>query len=516
MANWPRLPLGIRKSKLPYTRRAKSDVLQAGLFAGILAAFLIESRKDLQEDSQQSLLRDILHTLRNDSDVSTSYGFHPSPSSLLVNYVWFISLTLTLVSALGGVLAKAWLAKYAPASPGVSSSDACERHLRALRAYQWRFGALIGGIPLLIQLSLFLFFAGLVPFIHEHDHGMGYTILVLIILTAAIYLFGTALPWFSPACPFQTTMSDFIPGVAGKARYKKDRASSYDVGTASSSQAWSFRNAIPQFAAEVCRKPEQTELEMDILSWIIVNSTVERNIEEAVRVIAGLPSTHIDPLRAAMAKSGAVSVLCSRFSRCFTFSPDLPVTASDVNQAEAYMYALILVAVEDSTSCLTLLRPGAPLRRWDNLQPCLQSVALCLRMEILLAAGQDDHREGWEQMMRNLEKMCRTGSSADVQKKLMDASINSVGRGGDRLQQIGAVVFSSVVKIGKSVQQFGSLLVDENGPYVVASSANTKQGQLIERLSALFKGNNACVRSAAVLGLTKLAHFGEWKNTAAI
>jgi CBS domain containing-hemolysin-like protein len=252
MANWPRLPLGVCEFKLPHKRRPKSDVLQAGLFAGILAAFLIESRKDLQEDPQQSLLRDILHTLRNDSDVSTSSGFHPSTSSLFVNYAWFISLTFTLVSALSGVLAKAWLAKYAPASPGVSSSDACERHLRATRAHQWHFGALIGGIPLLIQLSLFLFFAGLVPFIYDNNRGISYTVLVLIILTVTIYLFATILPWFSPACPFQTTISDFIPGVTGKARYKEDRASSYDAGTASSGQDLSFWNAILQFAAEVC------------------------------------------------------------------------------------------------------------------------------------------------------------------------------------------------------------------------------------------------------------------------
>jgi hypothetical protein len=425
-----------------------------------------------------------------------------------VNYVWFISLSFTLVSALGGVLAKAWLAKYAPASPGVSSSDACERHLRALRAHQWHFGALIGGIPLLIQLSLFLFFVGLVPFIYDNNHGISYAILILIILTAAIYLFGTVLPWFSPACPFQTTMSDFIPGVIGRARYKKDRASSYDLGTANSSQSLSFWNAILQFAAEVCQKPEQEEVEMNILSWIIVNSTLEKNIEEAVRVVAGLPPMHIDVLRDAMAKSGAISVLCGRILRCFTFPPGLPVTAADVNQAEAYMYALLLVASVDARSCMTLLQPGRPLHRWDNLQPCLQSLAFCLRMEILQAAGEDEHNEGWEQMIRNLDAMCQIGSTAHMQRKLIDAGFNGLGSRGDHLQKTGVIVLSLIVKKGKSVEQFGSLVMDGGGSYG-AALPNTKQSQIMTRIGELLKDNDSFIRDAALLGLTKLAHFGE-------
>jgi hypothetical protein len=161
------------------------------LFAAILTAFLIESHKGLQEDPQQSLLLEILHVLRNDSNAPISPTFHPSPSSLHVNYLWLISLTLTLVSALGGVLAKGWLAKYAPASRGISVNDACERHLRSERARRWHFFASIGYIPLLIEAALFLFFAGLVLFILDNNGGIGYTILVLIASTAVIYLFGT-------------------------------------------------------------------------------------------------------------------------------------------------------------------------------------------------------------------------------------------------------------------------------------------------------------------------------------
>jgi hypothetical protein len=423
-------------------------IIQAGLFAGILTAFLIESRRGLRQDPTASLLQDILHTLQNDSNVSTSPSFHPPTSALPVNYLWFISLTLTLVSALGGVLAKGWLAKYAPASPGVSASDACERHLRAIRAYQWHFAGLIAGIPLLIQLSLFLFFAGLVIFILNDDIGIGYTILALIILIAGIYLLGTVLPWFSPACPFQTTMSDFIPRVTAQALYKNDRTSSYSGQKTSSGQSWSLWNGFWQFIEEVHYKPEQKELEASILAWIIGNSTVEKTIEEAVKVVAGMPSIHMEEFQKAMSNSGAFPVFCERFLHCFKSTPGFPLVAENVDLTEAYLYALLSIVRVDPNMSLTLWQPGGPLYRWDELQPCLHSLAFCVRTEILLAAGCDDYKEGWEQTKQNLVSMAQTGLAPDVQKKLMNVVIQSVGSGKQCLQRTGTLLLTSLVKIG--------------------------------------------------------------------
>jgi hypothetical protein len=94
------------------------------LFGAILTAFLIESRKDLTQDPLLLAIRQL----------PTTEPFRPETSSVFVNAAWFCSLGLTLFSALAAVLAKGWLAKYTPATPGIRSYDACERHLRYLRA----------------------------------------------------------------------------------------------------------------------------------------------------------------------------------------------------------------------------------------------------------------------------------------------------------------------------------------------------------------------------------------------
>ncbi|KAF8513258.1 hypothetical protein BU17DRAFT_53375, partial [Hysterangium stoloniferum] len=175
----------------------------AGLFGAILTAFLIESRKDLQVDP----LQEILQTLQQRLTATTSPPFKVSKSSLIVNYLWFSSLALTLISALCAVLAREWLTKYIPASPASHSSDACERLLRFIRAEQWRLEAIVTGIPVFIQLALFLFFPGLVLFTWHSSVGLGVVILVLTTFAVALYVLGTIFPLLSPACPIETTIS---------------------------------------------------------------------------------------------------------------------------------------------------------------------------------------------------------------------------------------------------------------------------------------------------------------------
>ena len=453
------------------------------------------------ENVQESLLRDILSTLRNNSNPSTSPSFQPSTPSLNVNYLWFTSLMFTLMSALAAVLAKGWLAKYVPASSGASSGHACERHLRAMRVQQWHFDKLIGGIPSLIQIALFLFLGGLVLFVLGDNRGIGFTILAFIIVIGASYAVWTILPWLSPACPVQTTLSDFLPGIAKKAMYRKNRASSYKAHISNSSMLLSMWN-----------KPDPAELEAAILSWIIINSTVEKNIEEAVKAIAGMPSKHFGVLQKAMAEWGAATILCERFSRLFTFSPGHPVTATDANLAAAYLYALHAVGIDPVSlpPCLEeLLKDGKPLHRWDNLEPCLQLLAFCTRSEILLAAGKDDYNESWEETKRNLRHMNQTGSPRNVQRMLMSAAIRSVVASESKtLQKIGTIVLSSIVKTGKSLQQFGTFDPDTDELTLGALKCKVSPATITQQLCKMITPEEPDIGEAAMTGLIKLAYYG--------
>ena len=280
------------------------------MFAGVLAAFLLESRKGLQNDPQQVLLREISRALRNESPTSAP-PFHPTTSSLSVNFLWFLSLTLTLVSALSAVIAKGWIDTYLPASAGKSFEDACERHLRVTRAYQWHLDGILASIPLLLQLSLLLFLAGLAIFVLGDSKSIGAVVLALIALTIVTYTAVTVLPWLSPACPFRTTLSRFIPSTDKKARYKRYVRSSYTQPKSSSGLTIS----------NLRHKPEKDDAEVMILAWIIANSTREDVMNEAVKAIAGLDPDRSMDLHLAMRQYGAIPHLCGILMKLCDFPP---------------------------------------------------------------------------------------------------------------------------------------------------------------------------------------------------
>jgi len=290
---------------------ANSKNFQAGLFAGVLAAFLLESRKGLQDDPQQVLLREINRALRNESSTSAPLTFHPTTSSFYVNFLWFISLTLTLAGALSAVIAKGWIDTYLPASAGKSFEDACERHLRVTRAYQWHLESILALIPLLLQLSLLLFLAGLAIFVLGDSKIIGAAVLAVIALTTVIYTVVTVLPWLSPACPFRTTLSRFIPGTDKMARYKRYVRSSYTQPNSSSGL----------MISDIRHKPKEDDAELMILAWIIANSTREDVMVEAVKAIAALDPAQSMGLHLAMREYGAIPNLCGRLIKLCNLLP---------------------------------------------------------------------------------------------------------------------------------------------------------------------------------------------------
>ena len=358
---------------------------------------------------------------------------------MFVNAAWFCSLGLTLFSALAAVLAKGWLAKYTPATHGIRSYDACERHLRYLRAQQWRLGMIVGGIPFRIQIALFLFAVGLVVFILGDNFGIGMSLLVLTALAMALYVFCTLLPWFSPACPFQTTMSEFIPGIAMDSRYsdKKDLSIRKPL-----SQQW---KGFTEFLREAHRKPEQLEIEADILGWLLTNSTTEQGIEEAVKAVAGAISNGYIP--DALDKYGASSVLSERLTRCLKIIPGLPITVVDEIRAEAYLHAMLRMVESSSRTDRNRIlvienpvRSGKPLYRWEDYTDYLQPIAFAIRTKIMLATGSDEDSIQRERSKSDLVKMAGMGMTPYFRWVLLNATVEGLLEGKTEVRKMSGQV----------------------------------------------------------------------------
>ncbi|KAJ7892501.1 hypothetical protein B0H14DRAFT_2219540, partial [Mycena olivaceomarginata] len=184
----------------------------AGLFSAILSAFLIEIRKDLQEDLQtvtNELLVTLIRSQHNTTapELPQSGAFVPTSSSRWVNGLWFISLMFSLVSALGASVAKGWVTQFSSTVSGSSWDDA-SLHWRRLRAIkQWHLHLIIEFLPILIHIAFFLFAAGLIVLLFDDDRPIGIAILVMTGLVGTIYIGNSFLSAFHPDSPFRTPVS---------------------------------------------------------------------------------------------------------------------------------------------------------------------------------------------------------------------------------------------------------------------------------------------------------------------
>ncbi|KAF8879163.1 hypothetical protein BD779DRAFT_1426160, partial [Infundibulicybe gibba] len=138
----------------------------AGLFSAVVTSFTIESYKLLQPDPQDTtnqILINISAQLGGQNvTLSVPPPFYPSPSSIRINILWFLSLILSLAAGLLGIVCKQ------------CSGDASLPHPKqylALRQFrydgfvQWGVVDIMGALPLLLELGVVLFFIGLIDFL---------------------------------------------------------------------------------------------------------------------------------------------------------------------------------------------------------------------------------------------------------------------------------------------------------------------------------------------------------------
>ncbi|KAJ7167621.1 hypothetical protein C8R46DRAFT_1093627 [Mycena filopes] len=187
---------------------------QAGLFSAILTAFLIESYKSLSPDNTVQALSQISQQLAaaaagTVSNIPSSPAFVPSVSSIVCNAFWFISLGLSLACALIATLVQQWARNFLHKTRLRSAPS-----LRAPIFMYFYFGLkrfgmhrVVEVIPLLLHMSLLLFFAGLVSFLIPVNTTLTVIAAVILAIVGGVYIGLTLLPLQWLDCPYHTPLS---------------------------------------------------------------------------------------------------------------------------------------------------------------------------------------------------------------------------------------------------------------------------------------------------------------------
>ncbi|KAJ7271131.1 hypothetical protein C8J57DRAFT_1130183 [Mycena rebaudengoi] len=200
----------------------KSDMngmlIFAGLFSASLTAFLIESYKTLSPDSGDATVQ-LLAQISLQLGVSMANGstlsaapppqFTAPPAALVCNALWFISLGLSLSSALVATLLDQWARDFLHRSEMRSAPVIRARVFSFLYYGLKRFNmhAVVEAIPLLLHASLLLFLAGLVAFLLPVNRIIMGVAAGLLALLVIIYCGLTILPILYLDCPYRTPVS---------------------------------------------------------------------------------------------------------------------------------------------------------------------------------------------------------------------------------------------------------------------------------------------------------------------
>ncbi|KAK7051403.1 hypothetical protein VNI00_004903 [Paramarasmius palmivorus] len=173
----------------------------AGLLSAVVTAFTIESYRWLKEDPSDTtvtLLVQIsrqLDTSQNITQISHKPAFEPEVSSIRINCFWFLSLILSLTSALFGLLCKQWLREHYSNTPTRTPEEALALHqLRRDSFERWSVSAFLSALPILLQLALLFFFIGILDLLRTL-HPIPFSIcFVVVMLGIGLYFVTTILP----------------------------------------------------------------------------------------------------------------------------------------------------------------------------------------------------------------------------------------------------------------------------------------------------------------------------------
>ncbi|KAF8990491.1 hypothetical protein BDZ89DRAFT_974292, partial [Hymenopellis radicata] len=149
----------------------------AGLFSAVVTSFLVQVSQNLQADfSQMSalLLHDLLVVQLAMADggtvnvttpsINPAEKFDPDAIDVWINGLWVVSLVTSLVVAFASVLVKQWLHRYMTFPSGTPGLRSHVRQFRFMGLEKWRVRIIIGMLPIVMNISLMLFFAGLALF----------------------------------------------------------------------------------------------------------------------------------------------------------------------------------------------------------------------------------------------------------------------------------------------------------------------------------------------------------------
>ncbi|KAF5353262.1 hypothetical protein D9756_008108 [Leucocoprinus leucothites] len=200
----------------------------ATLFSGVAGAFALESFHGVRQeptDTTALLLRTLITIQLNATNPQPNLPVDLNPQAPVtaaarrINIYNFLSLILSLSVVMSGILCLQWLREYAQdphGIPGPRHEHLGIRYMRSQGMRKWGVFTILKLLPLILLLSLLLFFAGIIELLLGVDQSATIVASVVVGITSSFMLITTILPavqsfWIHffpthqlPECPYKS------------------------------------------------------------------------------------------------------------------------------------------------------------------------------------------------------------------------------------------------------------------------------------------------------------------------
>lgn len=241
----------------------------------------IRRQKQLEPDAAKYQLAAYLVVNFNKTISDTKYDpdLFVAPTSVRwVTGLWLTSLGLALIVALLAILAKQWLEEYSRRmrTPAASHQRWAWRHLMLSSGLsRWQMGMFIGGLPVALHGSLFLFLVGLAVFFWSLCSELAFLVLSATGGVFVFYCISTMAPAIAQDCPTRTPLLQLIRLILVFFFGRFGRISRVIYGLVASDKL------VFPYTPAVCNER--------ILAWMIDNLPAIEDVSAAVEAIGSLP-----------------------------------------------------------------------------------------------------------------------------------------------------------------------------------------------------------------------------------
>ncbi|CAE6451096.1 unnamed protein product [Rhizoctonia solani] len=198
--------------------------------------FLIETSKKLQPDpadtSAQSLLliTQTLLAMANNIpppglDVLSPNGtdtFTPTRNAIVINTLWYLSLSISLATAFIAALAKEWCQSFLAGRTGHPCIQARRRQQKWSMIETWRMEELITLLPTLIHVSLLFFSVGLCFYVQELNAAVAIPVVCVTGVAVGFYACSSLAASFIEFFPYKTIVSKMFGSTIRSLERPKD------------------------------------------------------------------------------------------------------------------------------------------------------------------------------------------------------------------------------------------------------------------------------------------------------